>query len=40
MKTPITFFLTVLLILLPIAVCADVYEGFDMADLNSAPPRK
>ena len=37
MKTPITFFLTVLLILLPIAVCADVYEGFDMADLNSAP---
>jgi hypothetical protein len=37
MKTPITFFFTVLLILLPNAVCAYVYEGFDMADLNSAP---
>ena len=37
MKTPITLFFTVLLILLPNAVRADVYEGFDMADLNSAP---
>ena len=37
MKTPITFFFTVLLILLPKTLCADVYEGFDMADLNSAP---
>ena len=37
MKTPITFFFTVLIILLPKVVCADVYEGFDMADLNSTP---
>ena len=37
MKNPINFFFTILLILLPKAVCADVYEGFDMADLNSAP---
>ncbi len=37
MKTPITFFFTILLVLLPKALCADVYEGFDMADLNSAP---
>ena len=37
MKTTITLFFTVLLILLPNAVCADVYEGFDMADLSSAP---
>ena len=37
MKKPITFYLTVLMILLPKAVCAEVYEGFDMADLNSAP---
>jgi hypothetical protein len=37
MKTPITFFFTVLLILLPNAVCAYVYEGFDMADLSSVP---
>ena len=37
MKTTITFFFTVLIILLPKVVCADVYEGFDMADLNSTP---
>ena len=37
MKTPITFFFTVLIILLPKTLCADVYEGFDMADLNSTP---
>ena len=37
MKTPITFFFTALIILLPKAVCADAYEGFDMADLNSTP---
>ena len=37
MKTQVLFFFTILLILLPKAVCADVYEGFDMADLNSAP---
>ena len=37
MKTPITLFFTVLLNLLPKAVCADAYEGFDMAELNSVP---
>ena len=37
MKTTITFFFTVLIILLPKVVCADVYEGFDMANLNSVP---
>lgn len=37
MKTTITFFFTVLIILLPKVVCAEVYEGFDMADLNSVP---
>jgi hypothetical protein len=37
MKTQILFFFTILLILLPKAVCANVYEGFDMAELNSAP---
>ena len=37
MKTQILFFFTILLILLPKAVCAEVYEGFDMADLNSTP---
>ena len=37
MKTQILFFFTILLIFLPRADCADVYEGFDMADLNSAP---
>ena len=37
MKKPITFFFTALIILLHKAVCAEVYEGFDMADLNSAP---
>jgi hypothetical protein len=36
MKAPITFFFTTLLIFLPKAACADIYEGFDMADLNSA----
>ena len=36
MKKPITFFFTVLMILLTKAVCADIYEGFDMADQNSA----
>ena len=37
MKTQILFFFTILLILLQKAVCAEVYEGFDMADLNSTP---
>ena len=37
MKKPITFFFTILLILLPKAVCAEVYEGFDMTDINSIP---
>ena len=37
MKTTIKNFFTVLIILLPKVVCADVYEGFDMADLNSVP---
>ena len=37
MKTQILFFFTILLILLPKAVCANVYEGFDMADQNLAP---
>ena len=37
MKRQILFFFTILLILLPKAICADVYEGFDMADLNSIP---
>ena len=36
MKTPITIFFTIMLIFLPKAACADIYEGFDMADLNSA----
>ena len=36
MKAPITFFFTTLLIFLPKAVCADIYEGFDMANRNSA----
>ena len=37
MKTQVLFIFTILLTLLPKAVCADVYEGFDMADLNSVP---
>jgi hypothetical protein len=37
MKTQTLFFFTILLILLPKAVCAEIYEGFDMADQNSAP---
>ena len=37
MKTQILFFFTILLILLPGAICANIYEGFDMADLNSTP---
>ena len=37
MKTQILFFFTILLILLPEAICANIYEGFDMADLNSTP---
>ena len=37
MKIKKQFFLKILLILISSAVCADVYEGFDMADLNSAP---
>ena len=37
MKTAITFFFTILLTFLPKAACANVYEGFDMTDQNSAP---
>jgi len=37
MKTQVLFIFTILLTLLPKAVCADVYEGFDMNDQNSAP---
>ena len=37
MRTTITFFFTVLIILLTKVVCADVYEGFDMTDINSVP---
>ena len=37
MKTQNLFFFTILLTLLPKAVCADVYEGFDMNDQNSVP---
>jgi hypothetical protein len=37
MKTQTLFFFTILLILLQKAVCAEIYEGFDMADQNSVP---
>ena len=37
MKIQKQFFLKILLILISSAVCADVYEGFDMPNQNSAP---